>query len=87
MKCPECVKAGLRSTVTLVGESSSLVMGSQWWDEEGKFHDYDPNITTADYKCSAGHRWSTSTGPRHTITSAVASPDAVLTASIGGPAE
>lgn len=57
VRCPECVEAGERSTVTVGPRSSTLMAGWAFFDEEGHFHDHDPNKVTVTFSCSRGHRW------------------------------
>jgi len=57
MKCPECEKLGLRSKV-FVGQATRTLMGyTSYYDEDGKFHNNNPNKTTTSYTCSNGHAW------------------------------
>ena len=57
MKCPECVKEGEKSTV-VIGYGSTTDMGWQpYYDEDGEFHDHDPNWHGYNYRCSRGHEW------------------------------
>lgn len=61
MKCPECVKAGQTSRVTVGMSTSTLMSGSSFYDENGDYHSHDPNTTETDYACSNGHQWQEST--------------------------
>lgn len=62
VKCPECVKAGLRSQVMQVGASLRTLMGSfPYYDSKGRYHDHDPNVTSTSYKCGRGHEWTEKT--------------------------
>lgn len=57
MRCPECEREGKKSKV-YVGMSTRTLMGWQpYYDEDGKFHNDDPNHTTTEYDCSNGHKW------------------------------
>ena len=59
MKCPECVKEGERSCV-YPGMSTTTCMGGQrYYDEDGRLHVHDPNVTTSEFSCSRGHKWTT----------------------------
>ena len=60
VRCPECVKAGKRSRVTVGASSSTLLGAPPFYDEEGRYHSPDPNVTTTQYTCSEGHKWSNS---------------------------
>ena len=56
--CPDCVAEGEKSTVRNLGSSQTLLGGATaFYDEAGKFHRHDPNVTTTAYKCSRGHTW------------------------------
>lgn len=58
MKCPECEKAGLKSTIYDPGGGFSTAMFVQrYYDEDGKLHIHDPNYTSVIYECSNGHEW------------------------------
>jgi len=58
MKCPECVKLGAKSLVYPGICSSTLMYCPPYYDEEGNLHIHDGNITTCQYSCSNGHKWS-----------------------------
>jgi hypothetical protein len=61
MKCQECEKQGLRSTVEQ-GVSRTTCAGiNQYYDENGHHHHHDPNRRTTIYTCSNGHRWEEET--------------------------
>jgi hypothetical protein len=63
MICPKCKEEGKRSTVQ-PGFSSTTAMGyAPYYDEEGRFHRHDPNVTTTEYTCSNGHTWKDKTKP------------------------
>ncbi|KKM23748.1 hypothetical protein LCGC14_1611990 [marine sediment metagenome] len=64
MKCPECKKAGERSTVQDLGGSVTLLGWSPYWDEDGIRHAHDPNCHNNQYRCSRGHVWAESYYPR-----------------------
>ncbi len=55
MKCPKCLEDGLKSKVYTHGGTSTCMMGETYYDEEGKYHDHDPNIHCMKYHCSNGH--------------------------------
>lgn len=60
--CPECQKAGLKSRIypdAYVDTTDMLVHA--FYDEHGRRHYHDSNITTRGYKCSNGHVWSEQT--------------------------
>ena len=58
--CPECKELGLKSTVTqLYGTTTLLNCGNGYWDEDGNYHAPEPcNTTTIHYECSQGHSWT-----------------------------
>lgn len=58
MKCPVCVKEGLRSKVYGGIGLSTLVYYEPFYDEDGEYHDHDGNAFTADYSCSYGHEFT-----------------------------
>lgn len=60
--CPTCKEAGQKSTVTPGACQTTLAMPLSYYDEDGRFHYDDPNITTCQYRCSNGHEWSESSG-------------------------
>jgi len=58
MFCPECQKLELKSCVYIESTQTTLMAGTQYYDEEGNYHYNDPNRITTFYRCSKGHRWS-----------------------------
>lgn len=62
MKCPECIKQGLRSRVkpdlTPKIRHAVYIIVKTYWDEDGVYHSHDPEITTTHYLCSNGHEFS-----------------------------
>ena len=59
MKCPVCSREGLRSTVYGSQFSTTTDMGWQpYWDEDGVFHDHNPNGHGRSFTCSRRHSWS-----------------------------
>ncbi len=63
MKCFECQKQGLKSTVYPGACTRTCMSGSQYWDENGVYHYNDPNYTTTAMRCSNGHEWIDEVGP------------------------
>ena len=62
MKCPGC--KGEPSKV-YPGRISTTLLGHQpYYDENGVYHDNNPNITTRRYRCSRGHRFVLETRER-----------------------
>lgn len=57
MKCQQCVSEGKRSHVYLGSTMTTLLGCTPDYDENGIFHNDDPNITTTQYNCSNGHAW------------------------------
>ena len=64
MKCPECVAEGKKSRVTVGMGYQTAMYCAPFYDEEGRFHNHDPNATTTGYTCSNGHRWQETTRSR-----------------------
>lgn len=58
MQCPECQKEGKKSKVYQGMSTTTLLGWIPYWDEEGKYHNDNPNTTTTEYSCSNGHRWT-----------------------------
>ena len=58
MKCEKCVEAGLKSTINAPLGCFVTAMGYyRYYDEEGKYHSHNPNVSTSEYSCSQGHIW------------------------------
>jgi hypothetical protein len=57
MKCPICKEKDLKSKVYSKGSSTTLMGYSSYYDEEGVYHNHDPNTHTSYYNCSEGHEW------------------------------
>lgn len=70
MKCPECEKQDLKSTVQyLYGTSTAMAGGGTWWDEDGNEHYTDVNWHTSQYRCSNGHEFQITQEPStHLVT-------------------
>jgi len=60
MKCPRCVAGGKRSRVFSEGGSVTLMAWTPYWDEDGQYHNHDPNWHTYGYRCSEGDYWQDS---------------------------
>jgi hypothetical protein len=60
MKCPVCEEMDLKSKVFPGTQTTTLAMGESYYDEDGEWHDHDPNRTTRSFWCSQNHGWSTS---------------------------
>ena len=57
VRCPECMKRQMMSTVEVVGQFRTMMTPTVYFDEEGRQHIHDPNTVTSTYQCSNGHRW------------------------------
>lgn len=55
MKCPVCVEQGLKSKLYGGGGSRTLMSWQPYHDEDGTYHNHDPNRGTYHYECSNGH--------------------------------
>lgn len=55
MKCIKCVEQGLKSKLYNLGSSITLMGWSPYFDEEGIYHNHNPNTRTTTYECSNGH--------------------------------
>lgn len=64
MKCPKCVEDGERSTLTGGVGTTTLMYAAPFYDEDGNYHDHNPNATTTSYQCSRGHRITVTTHRR-----------------------
>lgn len=58
MKCPVCVKEGRTSEVYPKGGFTTAMYCQPFYDEEGKYHNHDANITTHGLSCSNNHSWT-----------------------------
>lgn len=61
MKCPTCVAAEQRSTVTLVNLPNPFPRSVQTYDEDGDYHRHDISGVTHHWECSRGHRGTMTT--------------------------
>lgn len=55
MICEKCKAAGKRSIVKIGGGVSTAMCGHSYYDEDGHYHNHDPNHTTWSLRCSNGH--------------------------------
>lgn len=60
MKCPVCEQQGKKSTLRGGGSFTTCMCGETYWDEDGKYHNHDPNRISTGYHCSNGHEFSVS---------------------------
>jgi hypothetical protein len=56
--CEICEKEGTQYKVFVGATSRTLVAWQPFFDEEGNFHNHDPNFNATYYTCSNGHSWS-----------------------------
>jgi len=62
MKCPKCIKLGMKSKIYGGGcGMTTLAYYAPWHDEEGVYHNHDNNTTTMEYTCSNNHSWTEKT--------------------------
>jgi hypothetical protein len=64
VKCPTCVREGLRSSLTPYSLPVTLMGSRRWYDEDGAYHVHDPNRVGQRFACSNGHQFETSYTPR-----------------------
>lgn len=57
MKCPICVKKGLKSKVYAGPTFVTAMAGIAYYDEEGNYVYEDPNTRTTGFSCSNEHRF------------------------------
>jgi len=55
--CPTCQKESKKSRVYFDGQRTTLMAGYPYWDEEGNYHQNNPNRTTRHFHCSNYHGW------------------------------
>ena len=56
MICPQCKEEGLKSTITATSMYATTAMAYHtYYDEEGRYHQHNPNRSTARLSCSKGH--------------------------------
>ena len=58
MICDQCRKEGKKSTLICGPSTTTLIYCSPFYDEEGKLHHHDSNVTMSSYTCSNGHTFS-----------------------------
>lgn len=59
--CEQCQKENLKSKIFILGSSRTLLGWAPYYDEEGNYHNKDPNKTTTHYQCNNGHKWTEKT--------------------------
>lgn len=55
MICPRCKELGLKSKIYDSG-STTVMCCPAYYDEDGKYHVHDTNMSTTTMSCSNGHR-------------------------------
>jgi len=60
VKCPECMKEGVTSTVRQLSVERTMLHAQEFFDEEGQAHIHDPNTFSTVYMCSNNHKWKQS---------------------------
>lgn len=58
---PECPECGGELVFGSGATRKTLAMGSNGYDEDGVYHNHDPNWTKSTYTCENGHRVRRST--------------------------
>lgn len=58
MICPQCKAEDMKSCVSAGMMTRTLLYCPSYWDESGKEHAHDSNVTTTEYRCSNGHAWT-----------------------------
>jgi hypothetical protein len=58
MICEQCKTECKTSKVCPGVGATTLVYNPPFYDEHGKYHHHDSNVTTSTYTCSNGHEWS-----------------------------
>lgn len=60
-KCPLCVEEGERSRLYPgPGMTTAGAVPEPYYDENGRYHNHDPNHTTRSFRCSREHRFTAS---------------------------
>jgi len=63
MKCPLCVKEGLKSRIYQGMSVTTCMNFPSFYDEAGHYHYHDRNTITTRYNCSNGHNWTEKSCP------------------------
>lgn len=58
MKCPICEEEDLKSMVHILYHGKTCMGHVQYFDENGAYHNHDPNLTTTKYSCTNGHSFN-----------------------------
>lgn len=57
--CLKCADDGETSIVEELGSMRTLMYSAPFYDQEGRRHHHDSNISTTGFRCSRGHSWET----------------------------
>lgn len=58
LTCPKCVEEKLTSKVYYDGTSGTGIAPPRpYWDEEGRYHEHNPNVYKHAFRCSRQHFW------------------------------
>ena len=85
MKCPTCVASGTKSKVYIEETRTTTMAGSSYYDEEGVYQQYNPNMVTTEYRCNLGHIWAEDTKDVRTEQRQFLVEPAPIASSIRGP--
>ena len=66
--CPTCQEEKQKSIVYVMRSSMTQMMSIPYYDEDGRYHNDDPNMIMNEYRCSRGHQWRTSSRVTATVT-------------------
>ncbi len=55
--CPFCEKEGKTSRLPIPPVQSTSMVGELYFDEQGVYHNHDPNWNMAVWECSNGHQF------------------------------
>jgi len=60
MKCPVCELENKKSILRIGPTMGTLVCFQSYYDEDGNYHNIDPNTYTTEYTCSNNHSFRVS---------------------------
>lgn len=75
LKCPVCVQRGYKTVVTEGANFTTLLASYPYYDENGKYHFNNPNVTTTSFSCASGHTFSVSSSLNTNTVSVTSSND------------
>lgn len=55
-RCSCCKVVGLRSRVEVGMCQTTAMAWTPYYNDDGRLHDHDPNITECEWRCCNGHR-------------------------------